>query len=134
MSVAEFGPQNLLRPLGKIRLSLKGSKEGQVSSGASMLLDAITNQLQGWPQLSFRELVHQVMEFIAHSAHASSVRMAEMTVRPRPVAIAVKNARTVIMVRAFGLVRLSEWSGAGSKPPPFAFQSVAQRIGGTMVT
>jgi hypothetical protein len=52
MSAAEFGAENLLRPLSQIRLSLKGCEERQVSALLGMLRHSAADQLQGWPQLS----------------------------------------------------------------------------------
>ena len=74
MSAAEFGAENLLRPLGQIRLGLKGCEERQVTPLLGMLCHPAADQLQGWPQLSLRKLIHQIMEFIAHRAHERSLR------------------------------------------------------------
>jgi len=65
MSAAEFGAENLLRPLSQIRLGLEGCEERQVPALLAVLCHPAANQLQGWPQLSLGKLIHQVMEFLA---------------------------------------------------------------------
>jgi len=76
MSAAEFGAENLLRPLGQIRLGLERCEERQVPSLLAVLCHPATDQLQGRPQLSLGQLIHEVMEFLAHRAHESILRAA----------------------------------------------------------
>src|SRR6516165_5139268 len=61
MSAAEFGAENLLRPLSQIRLGLKRCEERQVPSLLAVLCYPAADQLQGWPQLSLWKLIHQVL-------------------------------------------------------------------------
>ncbi len=74
-SAAEFGAENFLRPLSQIRLGLKRSEEGQVPSRPAMLCDPAANQLQGWLELILGKLIDQLMEFLAHCAHRSILRL-----------------------------------------------------------
>jgi hypothetical protein len=76
-SAAEFGAENLLRPLSQIRLGLKRSEEGQVPSRPAMLCDPAPDQLQGWLKLILGKLIDQLMEFLAHRAHRPIVRSAD---------------------------------------------------------
>jgi len=73
-SAAEFGAENLLRPLSQIRLGLKRREEGQVPSRPAMLCDPAADQLQGWLELILGKLIDQLMEFLAHRAHRSILR------------------------------------------------------------
>src|SRR5881275_1774055 len=84
MSVAEFGAENLLRPLSRIGLGLKGCEEWQVSPLAPLLCHPTADQLQGWPQLSLGQLIHQVMQFLAHHAHGRILRAAGLSAASRP--------------------------------------------------
>lgn len=82
-SAAEFGAENLLRPLSQIRLGLKRSEEGQVPSWPAMLCDPAANQLQRWLELILGKLIDQLMEFLAHRAHRSILRLQPSVLRQR---------------------------------------------------
>src|SRR5215471_1425670 len=74
MSAVKLGAKDLLRPLSQIRLGLKGCEERQIPTLPAMVCHPAADQLQGWPQLSLRQLIHQVMEFLAHRAHGRILR------------------------------------------------------------
>jgi hypothetical protein len=74
-SAAEFGAENLLCPLSQIRLGLKRSEEGQVPSRPAMFCDPAADQLQGWLELILGKLIDELMEFLAHRAHTSILRL-----------------------------------------------------------
>ena len=101
MSAAEFGAENLLRPLSQIRLGLKGCEERQVTPLFGMLCHPAADQLQGWPQLSLRKLIHQMMEFIAHRAHERSLR--PRTLQRRLPAAAAATALVLAVRRVSGV-------------------------------
>jgi hypothetical protein len=83
MSAAEFGAENLLRPLSQIRLGLKRCEERQVTPLLGTLCHPAADQFQGWPQLSLGKLIHQMMEFIAHRAHERSLRAGDLAAGDR---------------------------------------------------
>jgi hypothetical protein len=74
-SAAEFGAENLLRPLSQIRLGLKRREEGQISSRPAVLCDPAADQLQGWLELILGKLIDQLMEFLAHGGHRRILRL-----------------------------------------------------------
>src|SRR5215472_10182044 len=90
MSAAQFGAENLLRPLSQILLGLKRCEERQIPALPAMVCHPASDQLQGWPKLSLWQLIHQVMEFLAHRAHERILRAAGISAasRPRQVATA----------------------------------------------
>ena len=65
MSAAEFGAENLLRPLSQIRLGLERCEERQVPSLPAVLRYSTADQLQGWLDLVLGKLIHQLVEFLA---------------------------------------------------------------------
>ena len=69
---AEFGPQDLLWPLRQIRVRLEGREERQVPHAVSGVSPA-PDQLKNRPNLLLGKLVHQVMQFLTHRAHATSI-------------------------------------------------------------
>ncbi len=68
--MAEFSAENLPGPLGQVRFGFEGGKERQIPPLAAMLRHPATNQFHGWLQVSLGELVHQLVELLAHCAHA----------------------------------------------------------------
>jgi len=78
MSAAEFGAEDLLRPLCQVRLGLKGGEERQLSSLPAVFCHPAADQLQGWPELSLGKLVHQLMKFLARRAHGYILRSADV--------------------------------------------------------
>src|SRR5215467_12272395 len=80
MSAVKLGAKDLLRPLSQIRLSLKGCEERQIPALPAMVCHPASDQLQGWPKLSLWQLIHQVMEFLAHRAHERILRAAGISV------------------------------------------------------
>jgi hypothetical protein len=58
MSAAEFGAEDLLRPLRQVRLGLKRREERQVPALAAVLRHPLTDQLEGGPELILRKLIH----------------------------------------------------------------------------
>src|SRR5215469_17226711 len=78
MSAVKLGAKDLLRPLSQIRLGLKGCEERQIPALPAMVCHPAADQLQGWPQLSLGQLVHQVMEFLAHRAHGRILKAANV--------------------------------------------------------
>jgi hypothetical protein len=67
---AAFRAQDLLMALGQVGLTLERCEERQVSL-VVRLTETPANQLQGGPKLRLRQLIHQVMQFLPHDAHAS---------------------------------------------------------------
>src|SRR6516165_80130 len=84
MSAVELGAKDLLRPLSQIRLGLKGCEERQIPALSAMVCHPAADQLEGWAQLSLRQLIHQVMEFLAHRAHARILKAADVSAAPLP--------------------------------------------------
>ncbi|MCA2179307.1 hypothetical protein LDL08_24255 [Nonomuraea glycinis] len=56
--------------LGQIGLTLERREERQVSL-VVRLTETPANQLHGKPKLRFRQLIHQVVQFLAYDADAS---------------------------------------------------------------
>jgi hypothetical protein len=83
MSAAEFGAENILRPLSQIRLGLKRREERQVPSLPAVLRDPAADQLQGWLKLILGKLIHQLMEFFAHRAHRNILRLTDVSSKIR---------------------------------------------------
>jgi hypothetical protein len=69
MSAAEFGTQNLFRPLSQIRVGLEGRKEREIAAQFIALCKPVADQFQSWLDLGLWKLIHQVMKFVAHRAH-----------------------------------------------------------------
>jgi hypothetical protein len=76
MSAAEFGAEDLFRPLGQIRLGLERCEERQVPALLAVFSYPAADQFQGWPELSLGKLIDQVMELFAHRAHDRILRAA----------------------------------------------------------
>jgi hypothetical protein len=57
MSAAEFGPQDLLRPLREIRIRLEGREEPQIPCTVRSISPA-PDQLKNRPNLLLGKLVH----------------------------------------------------------------------------
>src|SRR5215472_856690 len=117
MSAVKLGAKDLLRPLSQIRLSFKGSEERQIPALPAMVCHPAADQVQGWPQLSLGQLVHQVMEFLAHCAHGRILRAAGISAASRPrqaatawqlpsgqhrVVLAMTNSVGPILIRPIG--------------------------------
>ena len=60
MSAAEFGAENILRPLSQIRLGLERREKRQIPSLPAVLCHPAADQLQGWPKLILGKLIHQL--------------------------------------------------------------------------
>jgi hypothetical protein len=69
MSAAECSLKDLLCPLSQIRLRLEGRKNGR---SLALPPDSPTGRgsARVWSKLSFRKLIHQMVEFLTHRAHA----------------------------------------------------------------
>jgi hypothetical protein len=67
--VAEFSAEDFLRSLGQIRFGFKRPEERQIPTLAALFRNSSADELQGWPELVFRELINQVVQFLAHRAH-----------------------------------------------------------------
>src|SRR5262249_60500475 len=84
MSAVKLGAKDLLRPLSQIRLSFKGSEERQIPALPAMVCHPAADQLQGWPKLSLGQLIHEVMEFLAHRALGRILRATGIRAACRP--------------------------------------------------
>jgi hypothetical protein len=69
-SAAELGAQELLGPLRQVRVGLKRAEERQAPLAAPLKVHAAADQLQCRSQFGLRELVHQMVQLLAHCAHA----------------------------------------------------------------
>jgi hypothetical protein len=72
-SAAESRPRDFLRPPRQTRVRLEGREERQVPCAVSGVSPA-PDQVKSWPNLRFGKLVHQVMQFLTHCAHAARIR------------------------------------------------------------
>jgi hypothetical protein len=93
VSAAKLCPQDLLGSLREVRLSLEGPDEQQVPSPAVMLIDSTADQLQRWPKLSLRKLVHQMVEFVTQHAHGLKRTDGGMPSRELPQDVMVAGRR-----------------------------------------
>ena len=61
-------------PLGELGIGLEGGEEPKVALGTLVLVQATTDQLQSRTQLRLRQLVHQLVQFLTHDAHADECK------------------------------------------------------------
>jgi hypothetical protein len=69
-SATHFRAKDLLVPRCEIMLGREGGEEREVPFVVRALAQATTNQLKCWPQVRLRQLIDQLVQFLAHRAHA----------------------------------------------------------------
>jgi hypothetical protein len=66
ISTTKFGAENLLGSLSEVGFGVERSYERQAGLFWLTRTNPVADQLQHWPYLGVRQLVHQVMQFVSH--------------------------------------------------------------------